>query len=178
MAAYTADLIPTMSSNTAPSGEAGTNSFYNDDDTYAAWRGFNKNTADYWFSKANELPVYLAYDFGVGVTKTITKYTILPFQDIQRQYDPYTWTFQGSNNAVAWDTLDTQTAYSFTGQAKSSFPISNTTAYRYYKLLITVVFGQGLGNQYAIIAEMEMMETKPVTTNYLKNFRNDRLSWQ
>jgi PKD repeat protein/fibronectin type 3 domain-containing protein len=49
--------------------------------------------------------------------------------------DPYSWEFYGSHDGVNWTLLDTVTENAFSGNhpRTNSFPISNTTAYAYYR---------------------------------------------
>ena len=51
--------------------------------------------------------------------------------------DPAAWLFQGSNDNTNWTTLDSQSGQSFAlRQQVNYYNISNTTAYRYYRLYI------------------------------------------
>jgi hypothetical protein len=64
------------------------------------------------------------------------------------------FSIQGSNNDSSWDTLYTgQYADSFSWQ---SFTFENSTAYRYYKINITSLWGAA---NSAVIGEIQMMET-------------------
>ena len=56
---------------------------------------------------------------------------------------PRDWTMQGSNNGTSWTTLDTRTGVTFSGAAAQSFSYSNSTAYAYYKLVVTAQNGSG-----------------------------------
>jgi hypothetical protein len=152
--AYTDDLIPTMTNFTSPSGEVTADAYYT---TYYPWKAFNKNTADYWYIYTAAKPHYLGYDFGVGVTKKITKYTILPYSG--SAYLPIDFKFQGSNNGADWTDLDTQVGLT-TGwetDVRRPFTFSNTTAYRYYRLYITKCNDET--DTQVALREVEMMET-------------------
>jgi len=96
---------------------------------------------------------WLKYDLGDGNAKTVIKYY---FQShiSGADFHPTAWTFEGSNNDSDWDVLDTQSGISWNpNDEKKSFTFSNTTAYRYYRIVMTVT----TGNAY-IIHEMDMME--------------------
>jgi len=104
----------------------------------------------------------IKFDFGAGVTKTLTKYRLqcawkdegdfsatnsYPFT--VHEFDPYRcmisgWQFQGSNDGSSWTTLNTQSGVSWDStNSIRSFEFSNATAYRYYRFNITSVNGGG-----------------------------------
>ena len=149
-AGYTADLIPDMTSNTAPSGVASA-----DGETYAAWKAMNDSNAgegDCWYS-VSTLPHWLKYQFTSG--KTIVRYTITSRDYSTIEY-PIDFTLQGSNNDSDWDILDTQTGQSFTQAEKKTYSFSNSTSYTYYKLNVTDSSHGGDGK--VAIGELELME--------------------
>jgi len=111
---------------------------------------------DYWQTANEAMPDWLKYDFGVGNTETITQYRLFAPDLATDIYNLKNWTFQGSNNDADWDTLDTQTNVVWVQDTWYAYPISNSTAYRYYKLVITANFG---ANNYGLVQEMEMMGT-------------------
>jgi hypothetical protein len=93
---------------------------------------------------------WVKQDFGAGHAKTIVKYTLTNGGSSDGVIKD--WTFEGSNDDLNWDILDTQT-----GQNPSDYTeylVPNTTAYRYYRIVITAI-NSGVA---ASIWEMEMME--------------------
>ena len=72
--AYSASTIsiPTMTSNSAPSGTASSSSVYSDNSSYAAWKAFDKSSSTSWQSKiySNDNDRWLKYDFGFSVIPT------------------------------------------------------------------------------------------------------------
>ena len=144
--AYSADLIPTMTSATAPSGVASADS---DSGSYYAWQAFDADTGTIWEVPSNP-PHWLKYDFGSGNAKVIQKYRMYVPIPV---YGSKTWQFQGSNNDSDWDTLDTQTDINWASGEWKDFTFSNSTAYRYYRLYITASNGA-----YLQVFELEMME--------------------
>ncbi|MFA5340461.1 MAG: discoidin domain-containing protein, partial [Clostridia bacterium] len=155
--AYTTDQIPTMTSNTTPSGVASAYST----PIYAAWIAMNDtNTSetDCWHSDATLNTVgytWLQYQFTSA--KIIERYTITG-----RNYEgppgaspyPTTWKLQGSNNGTDWVDLDTQTGQTFTQSEKKTYSFQNTTAYVYYRLWIT----ESSNGVHASIGEWELLE--------------------
>lgn len=148
-AAYSNNLIPTMTSNTSPSGIASASSNYGVN--YDAWRAFDK-TSTMWGSSNNTFPQWIAYEF--NIPKAVSQYTIKA--DNWSTTPPYNWTFEGSNDGTTWTTLDTRT--NITGWSpyeKRTFSFANTTSYKKYRLYMTANNGGGTTN----IDEIEMMES-------------------
>jgi len=107
----------------------------------------------------------IGQDFGAGNEKVVVCYRIYSNgSDIS--YNPKDWTFEGSNDGSTWDVLDTQTGKSsdLGTHVWNEFPITNSTAYRYYRLNITA----NGGGSYLIIQEIEMLlEYTPVLVDTL-----------
>lgn len=153
---YTANLVPTMTSHTAPEGVASASS-----ETNVAWYAFNKVTASASVAgwQGSGTSGWLQYKFASA--QTITRYTIVGWYSgwTPSNRAPQAWTLRGSNTgAFAGEevTLDTQTAQTGWGDAeKRTFSFSNSTAYLYYRIVITSNNGGGTTS----IIEMEMMES-------------------
>jgi hypothetical protein len=152
---YTDDLIPTMTSNTAPSGTASASTA--DSTTYAAWKAMDKGNTTYWRStSAGKLNCWLQYEF--ASSKKITKYTLKSYTTVN--YAPKAWTFEAYNGST-WVVLDTQTGKTtWDANVKQEFTFTNTTAYTKYRIYIT----EQNGGTYTGISEIEMMETVPQVT--------------
>lgn len=156
-ATYTNDLIPTMTSNTAPSGIASASSELNAD--YQAWKAFNNiinaSPTDCWATPAGQTTGWLSYEF--LTPKTITKYTLIGQTGYQAR-SPKNWTFEGWNETTSqWLILDTQNNITgWSDNVKKEFTFTNSTAYKKYRINITANNGD---SQYLAIAEMEMMES-------------------
>ena len=146
------NLIPTMTTDTAPSGEASASGSYSG--AYLAWKAFN-HASGLW-QMTGEVG-WLQYQFPEA--HIVTQYTIYPDYYAAGTWPPKTWTFKGSNNGTDWTTLDTQTNVSGWGTPPNTlkvFPFANTTSYTYYRLDITA----GLDNAYVGVGELEMMEVQ------------------
>ena len=104
------NAIPTMTSNTAPSGIASADSFFNSD--YSAWKAMDKSNTDYfgWLT-GGTFPHWLQYTFTSG--KTITSYSVTSRNYPGWMVSPTAWKLQGSNNGSSWTDLDTQTSPEF-----------------------------------------------------------------
>lgn len=84
----------------------------------------------YWRSDA--VTGWLQYDFGAG--QTIRKYGVYGVKDSAD--NPYSWVLQGSNDALAWADIDTQTGVTW-AKSERKFYILTDQTYQYYRLNIT-----------------------------------------
>lgn len=123
------DQVPAMTSDTAPSGTSAASTIFAAG--AEAYKAFDNSLSTGW--AANTTTGWLRYDF--GSSKVINGYTITGDSDIT--YSANSWTFEGSADASSWTTLDTKTGITWTASEKKSYTISNTTAYRYYRINIT-----------------------------------------
>ena len=85
-----------------------------------------------FYTDMTQFPQYIGYDMGSGNSCTANYYT---FASSVSGYQPTSWILQGSNNNVTWTSLDTQTSYA--GSYPFAGTFANSTAYRYYQLLIS-----------------------------------------
>lgn len=123
-------LVPVMTSNTAPYGEAILSANYSDG--YEAYRVFNRDNEEIFnscISKAGTDGYWIGYKF---TSPTIVKRLTLTFYS----GDAVTsgaLKLQGSNNGTTWSDITSFTAQTvFTLQ---SFNVDNNTAYMYYRIL-------------------------------------------
>lgn len=152
---YTENLIPIMTSNTAPSGVASASSIFSS--TYPAWKAFNhtfNSSSDAWAS--NSESGQLEYNFLDA--KCISKYTITSRKPVYAIGElPKNWTFEGWDDQLKkWVVLDIrQNITDWIVGVKKEFTISNTTYYNKYRINITANGGTGV----VVIGELEMMES-------------------
>lgn len=131
----TINAIPTMTSNTAPSGVVSASSVFVSGNEYL---GFSDSSSD-WRTNTYQLAAWLRYDFPKKTT--ITKYSIAPFVGTGApSCNPKDWTFEGSNDGTSWTILDTQTNQ--TGWSTSvanirEYSFTNNTAYEKYRLNVS-----------------------------------------
>jgi fibronectin type 3 domain-containing protein len=93
-------------------------------DPGSKWNGYNSQSG------------WIQYDLGAGNAQVVSCYTISS-ADVPAR-DPKSWNFLGSQDGISWTTLDSQTNQTFAYQLQQrSFNISNSTAYRYYRLQVT-----------------------------------------
>ena len=144
------DQIPTMTSNTSPSGIASASSNYGGSDPWKAMNDVIGGGTQSWASGSTSLPQWLKYDFGAGNGKTIGSYSMTSRTDSYYYQAPGGWVFQGSNNDVDWVDLDTRSGIIFGQGETKEFDFSNSTSYRYYRLYITTTRGGGSSGHVAI----------------------------
>lgn len=152
--------IPTMTSNTLPSGIARASSFYSDGggsaDAYKAFNGTRTSDYDSWVVSSGTTG-WLSYEF--PVQKKIREYSLQTIYHTSvtdaLARNPKSWTFEGSNdNGVNWTTLDTRSNITWTANEKKRFPISNQSLYKIYRLNIT----SNNGSVYLAVDGFEMFE--------------------
>jgi len=171
---YTENIIPAMTSDTAPSGVATSSGDYNS--TYANWKVFDRlnpagATDHVWFGGADSIAAttgWLQYQFPAA--RIVTQYAVTSLNNATT-YAPKTWTFKGSNNGTTWVTLDTRadiTDWATGGPVRKVLPFANATAYLYYRLDITA----SNDASYVAVGELEMMETVETARWFRRRGRN------
>lgn len=156
------NLIPVMTSNTAPSGIASASSIWSAAN-HQPFQVFDGKDTDYgWSTAAGQLTGWIAYEFDKPVA--VNKYTLKPRNndtDFSTEAAK-AWTFEGWDGAN-WVVLDTRA--DITGWVKKvskEFTFTNDIAYKKYRLNITKNNGN---TSYVTLGEMQMfyIPTKVVT---------------
>ncbi len=156
------NLIPVMTSNTAPSGIASASSVWSANN-HQPFQVFDGKDSDYgWSTVGGTLTGWIAYEFDKPTT--VNKYTLKPRNnDIDFSTEAAKdWTFEGWDGAN-WVVLDTRA--DITGWVKKvskEFTFTNDTAYKKYRLNITKNNGN---TSFVTLGEMQMfyIPTKVVT---------------
>lgn len=176
---YSENVIPIMTSNTSPSGEASASSTYAD---YLAYKAFDQSyytggSASAWVSQMYTSTGWLKYTF--SEQKCITKYTIVSRISASNLKElPKNWTFEAWDQQLnQWIILDTRT--DVTDWEKSvikEFTFTNNQYYNSYRINITANGGY---SAYVVIGELEMMETVSGSANLnaVAGDSNVQLSW-
>jgi hypothetical protein len=116
-----------------------------------AAKAFDGLTSTKWYNAGAGTTGWLRYYFG-GPQRTVIRYDLTSANDVPGR-DPENWQFQGSQDGNAWTTLDTRAGETFPSRYQTKqYPISNNTAYAYYRLNITANNGDGSGLQLAEMA--------------------------
>jgi RHS repeat-associated protein len=109
---------------------------------------------------------WLAYDFGSGNAKRISKYTMISSESGRA---PSAWTFEGSQDGTSWSILDTRSAQNgWSPGVKREYTFANGTAYRHFRWNFTANNG---GNVLDVdeIELMENLEALHITTSTAVN---------
>lgn len=154
------DLIPTMTGPTTAGVTMSGSTEYQ-----PAWRAGDKSLgANYWYSYPNvpsvAVPQWLKVD--LGTAKTVGAYTVTTYYN-EVYYLPLNFTFEGSNDNVAWTVLDTETNITWTGESDARmFTVATPGSYRYYRVNVTKS-----STQAVIIAELNLWQSPvPSTANF------------
>ncbi|MEK3788052.1 discoidin domain-containing protein [Paenibacillus sp. FSL K6-1230] len=146
------NAIPKMTSNTTPSGVANASSNHYTSQSYFAFDYNYESLSSAWTTNGITTG-WITYQFSNPIK--IGKYCIYPQQTALTRA-PKNWTFEGSNDRVVWDTLDTQINVStWANSVKKEYIILNPKPYINYRLNITANNGDA---QYLSVGELEMYE--------------------
>lgn len=122
--------------------------------------GFSVGPTDACFFNGGQSTREIKFDFGSGVTKVITGFRWM--QDVGSTHG--TWVLEGSND----DSTYTGIGSSFTlgGDSMVDYQMSNSTAYRYYKLRQTA--GSTSGSPWLIEIEFRIGDASGLTRDALE----------
>ncbi|MGE6576625.1 SPRY domain-containing protein [Paenibacillus xylanexedens] len=143
-------MTPIMTTNTSPSGVASASSTQTG---YEAWRVFDRDVASQstWRSASNTTAnSWIRYEF--PTPQVINKYTLRCWKQLAQS--PSSWTFQGSNDTLTWNILDTKS--SITGwdvNESLSVDMENSIPFKYYQ----IVFTAAISGIYYIITDLELI---------------------
>jgi hypothetical protein len=124
-AATTGDVVVTQSSNYS-SGSA-------------SWKVFDRTNGG-WI--ANGTTAWVQVDLGSGNSGTPVGFSLFTTTTNTTRM-PKDFTVEGSNDGSTWTVLSTQTGQIFANYERKDYAFTNTTAYRYFKLDITLNNGAG-----------------------------------
>lgn len=145
-ASVSADQVPTMTTNTAPSGTVFSSP--GDQGGWDRWQAFNDSNSNGWQTSAGTTGI-IGYQFTSG--KIARGYSITGMSAGLENRSPKDWTFQGSNDGSTYTTLDTQTGVTgWSALQKRSYTFANTTSYSYYRLNVTANDGGVLLGVYEV----------------------------
>jgi regulation of enolase protein 1 (concanavalin A-like superfamily) len=147
--------------NVATNGTA-TASANGSSSTEGAAKAFDKSSGTKWFNGNAGTTGWIQYDLGTGVSRVVKGYDVITGNDVPGR-DPRNWQFQGSANGSVWTTLDNQTNEDFAAylQFPQRYFITNTTAYRFYRLNITTNNGDATGIQLSELTLLMPVITPP-----------------
>jgi hypothetical protein len=102
----------------------------------------------------------IGYDFGVGITKSIRRYTVTEISTQPETSAPSAWTLEYSSDNSNWTIADTRAGQTgWTNGQVRTFDVSVAAAARYWRLNVT----NNNGAASLFIGEIEMMEVATYT---------------
>lgn len=154
------NLVPEMTSNTAPHGIASASTYYPYYGGFPPWKAFDNgsmndafNGLSHWMSAAY-MPQYLTFQQTVCPNRIVAAYYVAPYFDGYGGLfaAPKSWKLQGSNGTT-WVTLDEQSNFTHADWDTMEpgngffFYINNPASYLKYRLYITASNGPGVAVQ-------------------------------
>jgi hypothetical protein len=121
-----------------------------------------------WMSGNATSTNWLKYDLGSGNEATIVRYSLTMEDPWAVDYFVRDWNFQGSNDDINWDTLDHQEDYTWTQGQKRYFDISNSTAYRYYRIF--TLDNNSVSYNYTSINEVELFPATDIPYSVIVDY--------
>jgi hypothetical protein len=135
--------IPTMTSNTLPSGVVSSNDYrYNMGADYLPFRAFDGNAATEWASANSNsegvsFPHWIQYDFVTSPSR-ITGYTL----SHANYSNPTSWDLSGSNNGTTFTVIDSRPSGGLSYGGTATFSLSEPAVYRIYRLTFYSASGE------------------------------------
>lgn len=145
--------VPTMTSNTAPSGTVD-----NSDGDVDAWEIFDGDVVS--GSQASGSSGWWRYDFAGATTKIVDAYYITITRNSNNA--PSAWRFEGYDGSN-WVTLDTRNETGWASGETRFYTVTNETAYQAYRLFFT---GVNDGTTDASITELGLHEKASAQTPF------------
>lgn len=148
----------TSATDATGSGTASDSSHFS---SYVGANAFDNNTGTGFAFASSGVPVYLNYDFGSA--KVIKQMTIKGIADAGDSAGVKDFVLQASNDSGYSGAVDLLTSATANNTDVQTFAVTNSTAYRYYRLKCVSVWST---RTYGWIMEMEMMEGYPAANAF------------
>ena len=162
-------LVPTMTSNTTPSGVCSADTEYS---TYLAWKAFDGSTAssDGWIANSGSFPHWIKYEFPSAI-----KVNAAGFRNINgnHAYAIKNYKIQGSNDNESWIDLYAGINNNNSNNDLWTVNFDNSTAYKYYRLYI--IDGWSSNPNYRCDIGYIQFYAKTVQTNIIHSTPNDTI---
>lgn len=127
-------LVPTMISNTEPSGIVTVSGVYNNDGTYAGYKAFDRNYNTFWLGTYADANAWIGYEFEDEIT-------VRALTCRSTQNGAKTFTIQTSLNGTDWSDVSTHT---IPNDVEETISITPTTS-KYWRLQCSAKYGDMCG---------------------------------
>jgi hypothetical protein len=155
----TGNLVPDMTSDTAPSGTSAVTNGAGG----PAWQAFDRNK-DTSATLGDNATSTLSYDFAGATTKVCTGYSMM-CREQRSQNGPLRWTFEG-DNGTNWVVLDVGFQEDGWGvREKKFYEVNNKDAFNGYRLNIQGGDEASGGSASISIVEFQLLEDPTVQSN-------------
>ena len=135
--------VPTMTSNTTPSGECSASSFYGS--TTEPWKAFDGQDTSKWQAQTTSYPQWLQYEFDDAVKVEFVKFVGMVSGSGNGHSMVKEFYFQGSNDNFTNDSHDLvhDTVADSTSARTFTYNFVNETSYKYYRLYFVSTYATG-----------------------------------
>ena len=135
--------VPTMTSNTTPSGVASASS--SSSSNLNPFRAFDNNDSTSWVSTEGSYSnAYVQYEFSDPMVIKKLEYLIRNATDSHA----VNLTLKGSNDGISWTELKTTSETATSMRSKQSYPVQNSVKYKYYRLIFSTYTYVTTDNHY------------------------------
>ena len=123
----------------------------------------NSTTSKYLFAWNNFAADQRCVTYTLSEARVVTSYALTVGDDLPNR-DPKTWVLYGSNDKSSWTALDSRANEKFANRGQTNtYSFKNSTAFKYYKLLIKDRFG---ADTYLHIAEWRIFGYTALTGDF------------
>jgi len=129
------NIIPVMTSNTAPSGTVSAGSTEGGG-YYMPWNAFDGNVYTFWSSLGGDVPNWLGYEFPAA--KLISAYAIADRADANVGRFPTAWRLEGWSGSE-WVILDARSNETFYYGQRREFTVTSPIPCKSYRLYVLSV---------------------------------------
>ena len=158
-------LVPTMTSNTTPSGECFASSVYTTSG-FEEYRAFDNNTSTRWNGDNSLSTAYIGYEFTHPVC--VNKVTFHPYYSNAGAYAK-DYIVQGSNDGFVNDVHDLYSGTHPNSDTTSSVTFNNNNEYLYYRLYLSTTYRDGYSLwdlQFYAKLDKTIIHSAPLDTIY------------
>ena len=130
--------VPTMTSNTAPYGEAIYSTYVPDNSSGYAWNAFDNNNSTYWHNNINVAPdnisdSWIGYKFGIKIVPKMLVYSSRHHGGTSRI--PSSIKLQGSDDYSTWTDIEDFTPTS-AGSTLQYFSVTDNISYKALRVIL------------------------------------------
>lgn len=159
-------LVPAMTGASTPAGFVISADSELNAGVAPAWKALNKSNVDQWdgWHSAAGIGGYNAIHWlkvKLDKPKILDGIMLMNRVNTGVPQAPQDFLIQGSTDGTSWTTLGSVTNADYHPNTTTNYPVSNTTAYQYYRVYITKNYSPNGG--YVFISELQLFGSDPQT---------------